>query len=100
MILRNSIILYFIIVLITYLIAQKYQITKWSSLVLALLVGIISLSLVFPISSIENVSISDPFVYIYTIIQLTTVFVILWYIIYSALTDRKCIYKIYECDQI
>lgn len=93
----SSLLIWLGAVVTVFILALKYRISKWSALALSLLVGIIVLSLIFPISSVERVAVQGPYIYIYTIIQIVTVFVLLWYLIYSIFHDRDCIMRIYNC---
>ena len=95
--LPQSLLIYFVVVVLVFFLATKYKISKWSSLALSLLIGIIVLSLVFPISSIERVQVTGPYIYIYTIIQIFTVFILLWYILYSIFHDRNCVERVEMC---
>lgn len=95
--LKNALLVYLVIVVLTFVLGVRFRISKWSSLVLSLLVGMIILSLIFPISSVERVAVNGPYLYIYTVLQILTVFILLWYILYSIFHDRDCILKVYAC---
>jgi len=86
--LQIALILYAIIVLTVFWLARYSGITMWSALVLSLLIGIIALSAMCPISSVERVFRGDPLFGFYALIQLTTTLIILWYILDKSLRDR------------
>lgn len=59
------------------------------SIVLSLLIGIIVLSIMFPISQITMMNSSDTTANIYSVIYILTTILILFYILYTSLRDFK-----------
>lgn len=95
--LQAALIFYLLFVIVVFLSSVKFGITKWSSLVLALLLGMLILSLLFPISSVERIMTNNPYLYVYSVLQIITIFIILWYVFYSIYNDRNCLIRVYSC---
>ncbi len=86
--LLTALIVYLIIIVLIYYLARAFlHITIWSSLVLSLVIGLIFLSAICPISSVERVMDKSTLVTIYTFIYVITSLLALFYIIERALRD-------------
>ena len=82
--------LYFFIIIIIFLILfYLIGLNILPSIVLSLLIGIIFLSIMFPISQIQMLNSSDIMVSVYSIIYVITILIILYYILYAAMRDFK-----------
>ena len=68
----------------------RYQITTWSSAALSLVLGLIILSVVFPVSSLGQMRKKRGLVFLYLIIVAITIIVVLIYIADKASNDRVC----------
>ena len=86
--LLTALIVYLIIVILIYYLARTFLlITIWSSLVLSLVIGLIFISALCPISSVERVMHRSWLVTIYTFIYVVTSLLALFYIIERSLKD-------------
>lgn len=86
--LTHALLIYFFTVTIIFLLAKHNHITVWSSFILAILVGIIILSVIYPISTLDRLLSNNPLIHLYTIIQLLTFLILLFYILDCALSDH------------
>ena len=59
------------------------------SVVLSLLIGIVILSIIFPVSQLTMMNSSDTTASIYSIIYILTALIILFYLLYTSLRDYK-----------
>jgi len=83
-----SLIAYVIVVILIFSILKFYMnITIWSSFVFAILVGLILLSVLCPISSVDRVIEKSTLLTAYMFIYFVTVLVIIFYVVDKALRD-------------
>jgi len=87
--LTNALIIYLIVVVLTYIIAKSQSIALFSSVVLALLVGQIILSIVRPITSVATfASENQTAVAIYMGVMFLTPLVLVIYVFVKASADK------------
>jgi len=81
---------YFVIIIIMFIVFFiLIGLNILPSIVLSLLIGILFLSIMFPISQLSMMNSSDITATIYKIIYVATTLIILFYILYTALRDYK-----------
>lgn len=86
--LSTALILYVVIVAAIYFLLRTFlRVTIWSSLVLSLVIGLIFLSALCPISSVDRVMEKSTLLTVYTIIYIVTTLLALFYIIERAFRD-------------
>lgn len=86
--LNGALVAYIILTIIIYLIVRYLlQVTAWSSFILAILIGIIFLSVICPISSVERVMNESGIISLYILIYIITFLLILFYVISKTITD-------------
>lgn len=83
-----ALLVYIILVVIVYFLARSFlRITIWSSIVLSLVIGVIFLSALCPISSVEKVMEHTTSLTFYMIIYVFTILLALFYILERAIGD-------------
>ena len=81
--------IYFILWILLFILCRSIHITAWSSFVFASLISIIILSLIYPVSLSMRLLNKDPLLIVYTLLQLLTIFILIFYIISSVFKDRQ-----------
>ncbi len=86
--LQNILIIYLILIIVLFLLFRYgLLITWWSALVLALLIGLIYLSIISPISSINKIMGKSNAFAIYCLIIIVSLLIIIFYLITKAVLD-------------
>ena len=83
-----ALLLYLLLFLLLFFLSRYYHITPWSSFILASLVSIIFLSFIYPVSLTTRLLNKDPLLIVYTLLQLSTIFLLLLYILSNIFKDR------------
>ena len=82
------IVYFLLLIFLTFIFYCGLHIRFWSSFILGVIISVIALSLLCPISCVEDAMSGDSYIIGYYFIYLLTIFLILWYIIYHAYYDR------------
>ena len=86
--LELALLVYLILVIIVYFLSRNFlRITIWSSIVLSLVIGVIFLSALCPISSVEKVMEQSVALSLYIVIVVFTILLAIFYILERALRD-------------
>lgn len=84
-----SLILYVVVVILTFLLARSAGIRVWSAIILALIVGQIILALIKPFGTIEGFLTGNTLSSLYVLIMAITPILVIIYVFTKALTDRE-----------
>ena len=84
-----GLLIYLCVIITIFIISRwKFRTNAWSSLAVSLVIGLVVLSIIFPMSSLYHVRKQKALVFIYILIVAITIIVVIVYIIDKASKDR------------